>query len=253
MGTQTFHIDQQDPQSIRELIDAFDVHGSFFEDAIRTALSIHERPFTLLLYSDQVDPSRLSPLQDAFTFDINSDELILYSDDAALLIDAIIEMAMFQRGFNTIMGADDEWKVQVAIGAWRHVRESIKEQLQIAPPLEKVWSASLDLETVQHFNLISFGTAVFLASRPDVDVVFPEGTSSTVITIYHRLSRIMATVAFDIGISDHVAFNRRLGRALHWIEETIVPQAENDTTFDDLFGPDDFSDRFLDDTPDDMA
>src|SRR4051812_3916775 len=181
MGTQTFQIDPQDPQSIRELLDAFDVHGTYYEDAIRVALSIHERPFTLLLYSDQIDPSRLSPLQDAFTFDINTDELILYSDDPALVIDAIIEMAMFQRGFNTIMGAEDEWKVQVAIGAWRHVRESIKTQLQIAPPFEKAWSASLDLETVQRFNLISFGTAVFLASRPDVDVVLPEGTSSPAI------------------------------------------------------------------------
>jgi hypothetical protein len=253
MGIQNFHIDHGNPMSIREVLDAFDAHGNYYEDAIRTALSIHERPFILLLYSDQIDPSRLSPLHDAFTFNIETDELILYSDDPLLLIDAIIEMAMFQRGFNTIMGTEDEWKVQVAIGAWRHVRESIKTQLQVAPPLEKAWSASLDLETVEHYNLISFGTAVFLASRPDVDVAFPEGTSSTVITIYHRLTRIIETIAFDIGISDHVAFNRRLGRALQWIEETILPTSEEDTTFDDLFGPDNFSDKFLDDGPDELS
>ena len=54
------------------------MHGSYFEDAVRTAISIHERPFTLLLYSDQIDPSRLSPLQDAFTFDINTDGVANY-------------------------------------------------------------------------------------------------------------------------------------------------------------------------------
>ncbi len=234
--------------SIREVLDIFDVHGSQYEDAIRTALSLHERPFTLLLYSDDVDPSRLSPLQDAFSFDIETDEMLLFSDDPAIVVDAILEMAMFQRGFNTVIGVDDEWKVQVAIGAWRHVREAIKEQLQIAPPMEKLWSASLELDTVEHFDRIAFGTAVFLASRPDVDVVFPEGTSPTVINVYERLSRIMETVALDVGIGDHVVFNRRLSRAIQWIEETILPK--DDSAFDNLFGPDDFFDQSFDDSPD---
>src|SRR5580765_650676 len=174
MGKTSLYVDKADPVSLQALLDAFEARGTYYEDAIRTALSIHDQPF--ILYIDHVNgPPQLSPLQDAFTFNMETDELALFTDSPETLIDAILEMALFLRGFNTVMGVEDEWKVQVAIGAWRHVREALKTRLQLAPMLSRLWSAELELETVQDFNLISFGALVFLASRPDVEVTFPEG------------------------------------------------------------------------------
>ncbi len=248
MPKSSYYVDMNDPASIQELIDAFDVHGTRYNDAIRTALSLHNRPF--ILYVDLLHQTDISPLDDPFTFNMETDELILFTTEPAPLIDALLEMAMFLRGFNTLLGVEDDWKVQVAIGAWRHVREQLKVQLQLAPPNRRRWAASLDLDMIASFNLISFAIAVYLAGRHELEVVFPEGTSALVVSAYERLSRIMETVAFEIGINDHLKFNRRLNRALSWIEESIFPKDEA-SPFDDLFGPGGFSDRFFEDGPDD--
>src|SRR5207249_7112161 len=144
-----------------------------------TALGLHSRPF--ILYIDFVHRPQSSPLDDAFTFNIETDELVLFTDEPEALIDSILEMAMFMRGFNTLLGVEDEWKVQVAIGAWRQVREQLKVQLQVFPSSGKQWSVNLELDTVAHFNVISFTAMVYLASLPDVEVVFPEGTSALVV------------------------------------------------------------------------
>jgi len=247
MSKSSYYVDQSDPTSIQELIDTVDVRGTYYEDAILGALSLHARPF--ILYIDFVHRPQSSPLDDAFTFNIETDELVIFTDEPESLIDAILEMAMFMRGFNTLLGVEDEWKVQVAIGAWRHVRERLKAQLQVIPPSGNRWSVNLELDTVANFNIISFTTVVYLASLPQVEVVFPEGTSALVVSAYERLSRIMQAVALDVDLTDHVKFNRRLNRAVAWIEESILPQ--NDGPFDDLFGPGGFSDRFFEDGLDD--
>jgi hypothetical protein len=247
MSKSSYYVDQSDPASIQELVDRFDVRGTYYEEAILTALGLHNRPF--ILYVDFLYRPQSSPLDDAFTFNIETDELVLFTDEPEALIDSILEMAMFMRGFNTLLGVEDEWKVQVAIGAWRHVRERLKATLQVVPLSGKRWSVNLELETVAHFNTISFTAMVYLASLPDVEVVFPEGTSALVTSAYERLSRIMQAIALDVDLADHVKFNRRLNRAVAWIEEAILPKS--DSPFDDLFGPGGFSDRFFEDGPDD--
>jgi hypothetical protein len=247
MGKSSYYVDTKDYSAIQELIDRFDVQGTDYDRAIRAALSLHDRPF--ILYVDLLNQAQISPLDDPFTFNIETDELVLFTDDPAALIDAILEMAMFLRGFNTMLGIDDDWKIQVAIGAWRRVREQLKADLQVGPPAGKRWSATLELDIIAQYNIISFAAMVYLAGRHDLEVMFPEGTSALVITAYERLSRIMDTVALDVGVSDHLTFNRRLSRALLWIEESILPS--DNSPFDDLFGPEGFSDRFFDDGPDD--
>jgi len=249
MRKNNYYIDRSDPLSVEVLIDAFDVRDTPDEWAIRAALGLHERSF--ILYVDHVNRPQISPLDDPFTFNMETDELVLFTDDPDVLVDAILEMALYVRGFNTLMGIDDEWKIQIAIGAWRHVRESLKVELGLAvPPMDKRWSVTLDLETVERYNMISFAAAVYLAGRPDLDVEFPQGTSALVVTAYERLSRIVEALAWNIGLDDQQKFNRRLNRALAWIEESIMPQ--DISPFDDLFGPEGFSDKFFEDDPDDV-
>jgi hypothetical protein len=247
MGKTSYYVDKTDPASIQALIDAFDARGTAYEDAIRTALSIHSRPFTLSV-DDRADMLSISPLDDAFAFNMETDELVLFADNPASLVDALLEMAMFLQGFNTLIGVQDEWKVQVAIGAWRRVRENLKAQYRLMPPLGKLWSASLELETVKHYNMLVFAAMVFLAGRPELDVTFPEGADARVVTAYRRLARIIETVALGISLNDHLAFNRRLSRAVLWIEESIMPK--DDSSADDLPGSEGFSDLFFDDGPD---
>src|SRR5258708_2801000 len=137
--------------AIEQLIEAFDAHQTYHEQAIRAVLGIHDRPF--LLYIDHVNRPQLSPLQDAFTFNIETDELVIFTDDPSALVDAILEMALFVRGFSTVMGLDDEWKVQVAIGTWRYVREALKVTLGLETTPYKQLNANLELESVERFNL----------------------------------------------------------------------------------------------------
>ena len=243
MAKTSYYVDKADPASVEELIDAFEARGTEFEDAIRQALMIHGKSFILMI--DRLSQLQISPLHDQFSFDMNTDSLILFTDSPASLVDGILEMAMFLRGFNTLIGVNEEWKLQVAIGSWRHVRESLKTKMKLPFDTEKTWGAALDLETVEKFNMMSFGTMLMLAGRPDVDVIFPDGTSALVLTTYQRLARIMEAVAFDIGLDDHTKFNRRLNRAVGLIEESILPA--DDSPFDDLFGPDGFSDKFFSD------
>ncbi len=247
MGKSSYHVDKADPASIQALIDAFDARGTAYEDAIRTVLSIHSRPFTLLV-DDRADRLSISPLDDAFAFNMDTDELLLFSDNPASLVDALLEMAMFLEGFNTLIGVEDEWKIQVAIGAWRRVRENLKAQYRLMPPLGKLWSASLELETVKHYDRLAFAAMVFLAGRPELDVIFPEGANTLVVSAYRRVARIIETVALDIGLNDHMTFNRRLSRAVLWIEESIMPGDGRPP--DDLSGSDGYSDLFLDDESD---
>jgi hypothetical protein len=224
MSGTIFHIDSTDPASVQQLIDAFHIYGTPYESAVREVMTIHNRPFDLVLTINEELREQLSPLHDAFSFDMETDELLLYSDEPETLIDGLLEMALFLRGFNTIIGVDDDWKTQVAIGAWRKVRDNIKDNLMIDYDTGTQWSAGLDAETVKEYNAISFGAMVFLASRPEVDVVFPEGTNQLVSNAYERLTQIIDAVALNIGIDDHLVFNRRLSRALLWIEDTLLPK-----------------------------
>jgi hypothetical protein len=246
MAVTTYHIDKADVLSAESLISAFADHRTGLDSAIRAALSIQQRPFMLRVDVDPDNPAEIPPMHDAFTFDIDTDELILFSEDTAQLVDALIEMAMYMRGFNTTLGVDEDWKTQVTIGAWRRVRERIKKQHHIPALQTERLSANPFLETVRHFNHISFHAMVFMAACVDLEVIFPNGAHKKVIETYQRLVRIMDTIAYNVDIDDYRSFNRRLGRALQWIEENILPT--DDTLFDDLFGPDGFNDMFFDDS-----
>jgi hypothetical protein len=249
MGTTRYYIDKADPASIENLLDDLNIRGTEHERTIQAVLALHTRPFTLQLRVDYLNPIQFSPLHDAFTFDIETDELIVFTDSPAALIDALLEMAMFMAGFNTLLGVQDDWKIQVTIGAWRYVRESIKAQIGIAGWVGKLYSASLEAEPVTQFDRASFAAMVMLAGCPALEVTFPEGTNDQVVTTYRRLCQIMKEIAHEIDLTDYLTFNRRLHRALFWIEDTLLPKA--DSPFDDLFGPGGFSDHLFDDEADD--
>src|SRR5258708_17270294 len=153
MGKSSYYVDKSDPTAVRALIEAFDVRGTNYEDAIRTALSIHDRAF--ILYVDHANMQQLSPLQHPFTLNIETDELVLFTDNPDALVDAVLEMAMFVRGFNTVMGIEDEWKTQVAIGAWRHVLNALKVLLGLPLPPALNWNPGIELEAVKRINMMS--------------------------------------------------------------------------------------------------
>ncbi len=240
MARTNVHVDSTDPDSVERLIDAFEVRSTDYEDAIRMAASLHDRPF--VLYIDHVSQTQLSPLDDAFTFDLSTGELILFSDDAGSLVDALLDMAMFQHGFNTFMGANDEWKTQFAIGTWHYVRRALKAKLDIGG--EATWRVGVRPEIVERFDLAAFSSVLYLAGHPDVELTFPPGANALVVTTYQRLARMMETVAFDISLENHEAFNRRLDRTMAWIEASILPDTET-TLFDDLLGPEGFADHYF--------
>ncbi len=70
-------------------------------------------------------------LTDKFTFNIETDDLIVFDDSPETLIDALIEMAMYLSGFATMMGNDDAWVTEFAAGAWKPVKNRIKRQLDL--------------------------------------------------------------------------------------------------------------------------
>ena len=70
-------------------------------------------------------------LTDKFTFNIETDDLIVFDDSPETLIDALIEMAMYLTGFSTMLGNEEEWVVEFTAGAWKLVRNQIKRRLDL--------------------------------------------------------------------------------------------------------------------------
>jgi hypothetical protein len=188
----------------------------------------------------------MSPLDDPFTFNTETGELALFAEEPHVLLDAILEMAMFLRGFDTLLEDGEEWEVQVAIGAWRHVRENLLEQFAL--DTEVHWRVTIDPSSIERFTISTFSTAVYLAARPNLDVDFPPGCDAQVIEAYRRISRMLQAVALDIELGDYQKFNRRLRRTVAWIGETLRPSAEP-SPFDELFGPGGFDDSFFEGGP----
>lgn len=248
MTRHNYHVDRRDIGSVEALIDAFDVRGTEFERAIRLALTLHDQAF--ILYVDHVNQPSLSPLDDAFTFNVQTGELVLFTEEPQVLLSAILEMAMFLRGFETLLESGEEWQVQVTIGAWRRVRYDLESRFSAVP--RPIWQVAIEPDALGQYNMASFSTAAYLASCPNVEVAFPPGTNAMIIDAYRRMSRIMDAIALDIGLEDHEQFNRRLRRALDWIAESLLPDS-SPSPFDDLLGPEGFNDAFFEDLPDDTA
>ncbi|MBX3063729.1 MAG: hypothetical protein U0528_01165 [Anaerolineae bacterium] len=239
MSKTTYFVNSTDLSSIEALIDAFGARYSEHEQAIRAMLQLHEQAFTLRL--DFVSRPQMMPLEDAFTFDTLTDELVLFDNDPAVLVDAILEMAMYVRGFQTSMSGYDEWKTQFTIGAWRHVRRNIKERHGYESATR--WQFPLEQEGVDRFNAQTFEAMLFLAGRPEGEAIFPHGANAQVVEAYQRLYRIMEAVALDISLDDAELFNRRLVRAIGRVEESILPGEPS--PFDDMLGPGGFNERFF--------
>ena len=212
---QYFSVDSNDNESVNALLNAFGIRYTEHEDAIRRALGIHAHPFALRLDVDREDPAEIPPMLDAFTFDIENDELIVYSLEPGQLTNALLEMAMYLRGFNTTMGVDEPWKTEVCIGAWRYIRERFKEELGIA--------SYSDWDKVQLLHrMIAFDDIVRLAACPGLNVVFLPESDQRVPDTYRRLIRVMQTVGQEVNLEDYRTFNRRLSRALLWIEQSML-------------------------------
>jgi hypothetical protein len=249
MGKTNYFVDKADRASVAALMEAFDVRGTYFEQAIRRALSLHESSF--ILYVDYLNRPDSSPLDDTFTFNIETGELVLFSDEPMVLIDALIEMAMFVRGFDTRLGTGEEWEIQLAIGAWRYVRRQLKADLEIGP--EVAWQVGVEPEAVFRFNSLGFGTALYLAGRPNVEVIFPDGSDAQVIIAYHRIRVMLSTVAFEISLTDPDIFNTRLARTIEHIRATLIPD-DALSPFDDLIDARGyFNAGFFEDDPDTSA
>jgi hypothetical protein len=116
------------------------------------AASLHDRPF--VLYVDH--GSDAASADDAFTFDLSTGELIP-SDDAGSLVDALLDMAMFQHGFNTFMGK-------------RRVENAIRYRYVALRPTcaQRSWTSGRSnlagrgqAEIVERFDLAAFSSVLY--------------------------------------------------------------------------------------------
>jgi hypothetical protein len=229
----TFLIDPKSRGTITSFLSAV---GLPDHEHLKQVIALHDRPFTLLLQPDT--PIELWPLVDAFTFDLERDWLMVYKTDPEVLIDAIIEMAMFLRGFNTAIGAESPWRVDLAIGAWRVVRQNIKRSLMI-PDSVPQFAVELPGHTVTQLDQVTFAGMVFLAGQVHTQVHFPPEAARSVVEAYHRLRRIILTVGLGLGLDDVRTFNQRLVRALLHTETVLLPKTGG-SPFDDFIQSSDF-------------
>ena len=177
------------------------------------------------------------PLVDRFTFNMQSDELILFSSDPLTFVDAMIEMTMFLAGFTTMIGVDEGWKVEFAIGAWKPVKNRLKRELGIPVIDEPLWVVGLPPDSedgpaedvnpfrtlVSQLDIASFTQMVRLAARDDVEVNFPTGADPRVIQVYIRIKTALNQVADGISIADWREFNHRLLLTVQDMEEEYQP------------------------------
>jgi hypothetical protein len=229
----TFLIDPTSRETIAEFLSAVSLPD---HSHLQQVIALHNRPFTILLQPDT--PIDLWPLVDAFTFDLEHDRLMVYKSDPEVLIDAIIEMAMFLRGFNTAIGTDGPWRVDLAIGAWRVVRQNIKRLLMI-PDAVPQFAVELPVHTVTQLDQVTFAGMVFLAGQVHTQVRFPPEAARVIVETYHRLRRIILTVGLGLGLDDVRTFNQRLVRALLHVETVLLPKPAG-SAFDNFIESGDF-------------
>lgn len=239
MRPQRVYLDPDDLDgAILQLAATYDLDDETL-DMLRRILFLLPRP--IVLYVDETSSLYYSdtPLIDRFTFNMQTDELVLFSQDTMTFVDALIEMTMYMAGFTTLMGAEDYWKVEFSIGAWKPVKNSIKRQLGIPVLDEPLWVVGLPptpedgiLEDphpfrtlVSRLDIVSFNQMVRLAARDDVEVNFPNGADPRVIEVYIRMKTAMYQVADGLSLEDWREFNRRLLHMLQELETEYRPEA----------------------------
>src|SRR5690554_3156889 len=146
-------------------------------------------PRLTYLTIDEQAPDRPEGLGDPFTFDTEHDELVLFSRDEAACVDGLVEMAMYLSGFATLLGEEEDWVVEFAIGAWRGVRNNLKREFDLPfsddvvgmvgePPAPDA-DANAPAEPnpfhalVSSFGTSSFYTMILLAGHQEIAVYFP--------------------------------------------------------------------------------
>jgi hypothetical protein len=194
-------------------------------------------PCSARLYLDEANAELVQdlPLIDKFTFDLESDDLILYSLDPDTIIDALIEMAMYLTGFATMIGNEEIWVTEFTAGAWKPVKKQIKRHLDIPVreqpravvglPADKDGGEPYPFQAmVASYNADSFHQMITLAARDDVAVYFPPETHSKVLATYVYARRAMQEVAQGLGIDSHQEFNERLLQAIQRIHSLFSPE-----------------------------
>ncbi len=231
------YLDPEDiDESLRQLRRIYDLDAETLE-MLRRVMELYPRP--VLLYVDEANAPLYSqiPLMDKFTFNLQTDELVLFSRDPMTFIDALVEMAMYAAGFATLMGVDEQWKVEFVIGAWKPVKNRIKRRLGIPVNDEPQWVVGLPpppdeappedpypfRTLVSQLDLASFTQMVRLGARDDVEVNFPSGTDPRVIQVYIRVKTAMYQVAEGLTLDDWREFNRRLLQMIQELEEEYQP------------------------------
>lgn len=238
MRTHAIDLDPDDlDESLQQLAFAFDLDLDELAMA-RRVLVLFPRATALTL--DEFDPDTLHalPLSDKFAFDLETDTLTVFERRWETLIDALIEMAMYLSGFNTLIGSDDPWVVEFAIGAWKPVRKRLKRQLSIpvsdqprgviglppsAPPQARRVPADPFRAVVSRYNRASFEQMVMLAARDEIAVYFPPETHPKVLALYVYMRRAMQEVAEGIDLLDYEQFNTRLLREIGRLEQLFHP------------------------------
>jgi len=225
------------PGTTRQLTTIFDL--SVDESAtIARIVELFPRPTRMYLDASQEELHRDNPLADKFTFDVETDDLVLFASDIDTLIDATIEMAMYLSGFTTKIGNEDLWVIEFTIGAWKPVKRNIKQQIGIEvsdhptglvglrpDPGEATEGDPYPFRTlVSYFDQLSFQQMIMLAARDDVKVYFPAGTHPKVRAVYMHARRAIEEVGQFITLQDHQVFNLKLNNAIRRIEQLFDPE-----------------------------
>ena len=238
MKNNLVYLDPQDIEtSMRQLVRFYRL-----DDATMLLLRriVEQYPRSVIMYVDEANAPLFasSQLDDMFTFNMETGELVLFSADPSTFINAMIEMWMYVEGFETRMGVDDYWEIEFAIGAWKPVKNNIKQRLEIPvdnqiqgvvglPPTEE--EAMLEdpypfKTLVSSLSIVSFTQMVRLAGHEEVRVHFPPGTNPRVIEVYFTMKRAMKDVGRHLDITDSAEFNRRLEEKIKYIRKRYQPE-----------------------------
>ncbi|WP_119065608.1 hypothetical protein [Aggregatilinea lenta] len=183
-------------------------------------------------------------VNDLFTFDPDTDDLVLFSRDETTCVNALVEMAMYLSGFATLMGIEDEWVVEFAIGAWRNVRNRLKREFDLPVPGEIVAMVGEPPESdaepypfremVSAFDTISFHHMVVLAGREEIAVYFPPETNPKVLAAYIYTRRAIHEVGKSIELEQCQEFNTRLLDGIQRLDTLFWPAGLRATARPDM-------------------
>ena len=206
-------------------------------DALRRIIALFPHDAMLLHDESQADMYRQLALADKFTFDLDTDTLIVFSADPDTLIDALIEMAMYLSGFATMMGSEDAWVTEFTAGAWKPVKNRIKRQLDLhvnekprgvvglppapdgTPPPDPYPFRTL----VSVYDRGSFEQMVVLAARDEIAVYFPPEAHPKVLAAYVYMRRAMHEIAQGVDLYACQTFNERLLESLQRMDTLFSP------------------------------